>query len=148
MLVLRSSSLIALVDPAHGAEILELVDSHTGSQLLGRPPYQPAAPHAGDLDEETWTAAYRGGWQLVAPNAGNACSVEGVRHGFHGAASNGSWTVAEAHEGAVRALWAGHGLGAERVISIDGQTVAVETEWTAAGAAAPLTTSTSALTSP
>src|SRR5437763_1137064 len=138
MLVLRSSSLIALVDPAHGAEIVELVDVETGSQLLGRPPYQPTVPRDGDLDEETWTAAYRGGWQVVAPNAGNACSVQGVRHGFHGAASVGRWTLAESHEGAMRALWAGHGLEAERVISLDGSSVSVETEWTAPADVAPM----------
>ena len=29
----------------------------------------------GDLDETTWTESYRGGWQTVLPNAGNACDA-------------------------------------------------------------------------
>ena len=93
MIVLRSKELLALVDPAHGAEILELVHLPTGRRLLGRPPFSTEPPVPGDLPEDVWTASYRGGWQLAAPNAGASCRVGDVEHGFHGRASNDPWEV-------------------------------------------------------
>ncbi len=61
--------------PAHGGEILDLVDLRTGRQLLGRPPFGSNLPIlGGDLDEDdAGRESYRGGWQTVLPNAGNAC---------------------------------------------------------------------------
>jgi hypothetical protein len=114
VLVLRSDSVLARIDPAHGAEVLELVDLRSGRQLLGRPPFGAELPAPGDLDEDTWTAAWRGGWQGCLPNAGNACTVDGAYHGFHGRASNDPWEVLHADEGACLVRWQGHGLGAER----------------------------------
>jgi hypothetical protein len=65
-----------LVDPVHGAEVLELVHLPTGRRLLGRrPPFSTELPVAGDLPEDVWTASDRGGWRLAAPNAGTACRV-------------------------------------------------------------------------
>jgi hypothetical protein len=86
VIVLQAGNLLVRVDPAHGGEILDLVDTRSGAQYLGRPPFASLPPQAGELDEDTWTDRYRGGWQTVAPNAGNACAVGGVDHGFHGAA--------------------------------------------------------------
>ena len=77
MIVLRSDELLVRVDPSHGGEILDLVDLRTGRQLLGRPPFGSVPPAVGDLDEETWTASYRGGWQVLFPNAGSPCTVNG-----------------------------------------------------------------------
>ena len=62
MIVLRSARLIARLDPAHGGEILDLIDLSSGRQLLGRPPFASSLPIDGDIDEEGWTARYRGGW--------------------------------------------------------------------------------------
>ena len=39
MIVLQSNELLVRVDPAHGAEILDLVNPRTGTQYLGRPPF-------------------------------------------------------------------------------------------------------------
>ena len=75
MIVLRSEELLALVDPAHGAEMLELVHLSTGRRVLGRPPFATEPAVAGDLPEDLWTASYRGGWQptrLAAPAFGAA----------------------------------------------------------------------------
>ena len=114
MIVLRSAEVLIRVDPAHGGEILDLVDLRTGRQLLGRPPFGSTVPVAGDLDEGTWTAAYRGGWQVLLPNAGNACRVDGRRHGFHGRASNDPWSVEERDESSVTLAWSGQGVAARR----------------------------------
>jgi hypothetical protein len=52
VIVLRSEELLALVDPVHGAEVLELVHLPTGRRLLGRPPFSTEPPVAGDLPED------------------------------------------------------------------------------------------------
>jgi hypothetical protein len=111
---MRSEDLLARVDPAHGAEVLDLVELRHGRQLLGRPPFGSEPPQGGDLEEDPWTAAWRGGWQGCLPNAGSACAVDGIRHGFHGRASNDPWQVLEADDASCRVRWQGHGLSAER----------------------------------
>jgi hypothetical protein len=130
MLVLRSDAVLARVDPAHGAEVLDLVDLRSGGQLLGRPPFGSDPPRAGDLDEETWTASWRGGWQGCLPNAGSACRVDGVPHGFHGRASNDPWVVVESDERSCRVRWEGKGLAAERRLTAS-DSLGVATEVTA-----------------
>ena len=137
MIVLRSDRVLVRLDPAHGGEILDLVDLDTGRQLLGRPPFASERPLGGDLDEATWTARYRGGWQIVFPNAGNACEVEGDQHGFHGRASNDPWRVVEAGEAAATLVWDGHWLSAERRLEMRADTVRVETEVRGVGRRAP-----------
>jgi hypothetical protein len=138
VIVLQADDLLVRIDPRHGGEILDLVDIGTGAQYLGRPPFAAAAPQAGDLDEDAWTDRYRGGWQTVAPNAGNACTVDGVHHGFHGAASVGAWTVAGADQGAVTLTWTAHGLAASRRLAIEDGGLAIETAWRATSGPAPL----------
>jgi hypothetical protein len=66
VIVLQTSDLFVRLDPAHGGEILDLINPHTGAQYLGRPPFASLPPQAGELDEGTWTSSYRGGWQTVA----------------------------------------------------------------------------------
>jgi hypothetical protein len=123
MIVLSSPELLARVDPRHGAEVIDLVDLRTGRQLLGRPPFASREPVPGDLDEET--ASYRGGWQLVTPNAGNPCVVNGERHGFHGRASNDPWQVVETGPAHAVLAWQGHGLAVERRLEAAGSELRV-----------------------
>jgi hypothetical protein len=138
MIVLRSEELLVRLDPAHGGEILDLVHLESGRQLLGRPPFATEPPRPGDLDEPVWTASYRGGWQLVTPNAGTMCEVDGVRHGFHGRASNDPWAVVEAAAGAAVLAWEGHGLGIERRLVLEGGAVVVETRMRALAGRVPV----------
>ena len=128
MLVLRSEAVLARVDPAHGTEVLELVDLRSGRQLLGRPPFGSELPRAGDLDEEAWTSCWRGGWQGCLPNAGSACTVDGTAHGFHGRASNDPWEVLEGAEASLVARWRGHGLKALRRLEATGDGLSIATE--------------------
>jgi hypothetical protein len=138
MLVLRSAELLVRLDQGHGGEILDLVDLATGRQLLGRPPFASAEPLGGDLDEETWTARYRGGWQIAAPNAGSVCEVDGVRHGFHGRASNDPWDVIDSSESWCVLGWTGHGLRIERRLTLENGALDVSVEVTAVAQRAPL----------
>lgn len=138
MIVLQTDDLLVRLDPGHGGEILDLIDPRTGTQYLGRPPFAPLPPRAGELDEDTWTDSYRGGWQTVAPNAGNACTVDGVDHGFHGAASVGTWQVDDRAPDAVTLAWEGHGLVASRRLAIRDGALVVETDWRATTSATPM----------
>jgi len=140
VIVIRSAELLVRIDPRHGGEILDFVDLRTGRQLLGRPPFSSGEPLAGDLDEETWTAAYRGGWQLLVPNAGNPCTVAGDRHGFHGRGSNDPWRVLTANETSATLSWSGHGLEVERRLSVEEAALAVTTEIRAPNEPAPFLT--------
>ena len=138
MLVLSSDDVMARIDPRHGAEVLDLVDLRSGRQLLGRPPFGAEPPTAGDLDEGPWTSAWRGGWQGCLPNAGNACDVNGTRHGFHGRASNDPWQVEEADAARCVASWQGHGLRAERRIEAAGGGLRITTLVTALEEGTPM----------
>ena len=123
MIVLRSEELLALVDPSHGAEILELIHVPTGRRVLGRPPFATERPAAGDLAEDVWTASYRGGWQLAAPNAGAVSRVGDVEHGFHGRASNDPWKVLAVEPSRATVEWRGHGLALHRTVELTGSDV-------------------------
>lgn len=125
MIVLADSDLLVRIDPGHGGEIVDLVELATGRQLLGRPPFGSLPPAGGPLDEERWTASYRGGWQTVLPNAGNPCELDGERHGFHGRASNDAWRVADAGPRMATLTWAGHGLEVEKHVALESGAVAV-----------------------
>jgi hypothetical protein len=135
---LRSTDLVVEIDPDHGAEIIEVIDSRTGFRLLGHPPFDAEAPCGGDLDEESWTARYRGGWQLLCPNAGNASQVGPARHGFHGRASIDPWELISAGPDRALLRWSGHGLELSRSVTLQRDTIAVELQWRATGAPAPL----------
>jgi hypothetical protein len=125
MLNLASRSVAVRIDPRHGGEVLDVVDLRSGRQLLGRPPFASDEPRPGELDETTWTRCYRGGWQLLVPNAGNACVVDGVAHGFHGRASTDPWEVSEVTGDGATLSWAGHGIGVERRFTLRDDTVTV-----------------------
>jgi hypothetical protein len=138
VLVLRSESLLAIVDPRHGAEILDLIDVERGRHVLGHPGYSPIDPVPGDLDEDTWIRSYRGGWQLIAPNTGNACVVDGDRHGFQGSSSTEPWEVLDSGPSAASLAWSGHGLGFERRVEVIGDRVEIEVSVRALDHPAPL----------
>jgi hypothetical protein len=131
MVNLTSESVAVRIDPRHGGEVIDLIDLRSGRQLLGRPPFASDEPRSGELDETTWTRSYRGGWQLLVPNAGNPCAVDGVAHGFHGRASTDPWEVGEQGASAATLAWEGHGLRIERSFSLAGTEVAVRSTVTA-----------------
>lgn len=138
MLILRSEGLLCRIDPTHGGEVIDLVELRTGKQILGRTPFSTNAPQAGDLDESTWTASYRGGWQFLAPNAGNQCSVSDVSHGFHGRASNDPWHVLDADLSTCAMAWSGHGISIEREVRLEGRCLKATSTVTATSGPAPM----------
>lgn len=91
---LESRSLRATVRPQVGGTITAIEHKESGLSVLGSVPWEPvdlplesgAAP-----DEATWLTRFTGGWPLLFPNGGDACTVDGAFHGFHGEASISSW---------------------------------------------------------
>lgn len=138
LVVLRSERLLAIVDPRHGAEILDLIDIERGRHVLGHPGFAPIDAVEGDLNEETWIRSYRGGWQMIAPNTGNACTIDGDCHGFQGSSSTEPWRVLEAGPSAAAFAWSGHGLAFERRLALVDDRVEIAVTVRAVDRAAPL----------
>jgi hypothetical protein len=92
--LLESESLRVAVRPQVGGTITAIEHKQLGLSVLGTVPWKAvespiescAAP-----DERTWLTRYTGGWPLLFPNGGDACTFEGVIHGFHGEASISPW---------------------------------------------------------
>jgi hypothetical protein len=125
VIALERDGTVAIVDPAHGGEVLELI-TPGGARPLGRSPFGPRPPLAGELSADSWEDRYRGGWQLAAPNSGNASRVDGVEHGFHGGVSTAVWEV-ETRTASSAGLVCEHGsLRFERTLELrDGRLRAV-----------------------
>jgi hypothetical protein len=95
--VIGSDALAVHVDPRVGGTITRVLHKPTGLSVLGCVPWtaveEPLPEQA--RDESEWLTRYTGGWPLLFPNAGDACTVEGRFHGFHGEASISPWDIVE-----------------------------------------------------
>jgi hypothetical protein len=92
--VIESAVLRITVNPAVGGTIDAIEHKGLGASVLGSVPWEPeAGPAESDAapDEKTWLRWYGGGWPLLFPNGADACTFEGVFHGFHGEASLAAW---------------------------------------------------------
>jgi galactose mutarotase-like enzyme len=100
-LAVEGDGLRAVLLPDKGAELVELHDLRTGIDLLAHLREAPAddgtlRPAGTEFDR--W---YAGGWQMLLPNGGDACTVDGVDHAFHGEAWARGWEVVRERPGAV-----------------------------------------------
>lgn len=86
------------VRPEQGCDITSIVHRPTGCELLFQSPWahsgrtRGAGPFAAD-SVTAWLDRYPGGWQLLLPNAGPPCDVDGTEWVFHGEASQTPWSV-------------------------------------------------------
>ena len=102
--VLDNGVLRVAVTPFVGGTITAIEHKALGLSVLGRTPWDPLDVPLDSLaapDERTWLTRYGGGWPLLFPNGGDACTFAGAVHGFHGEASVGPW-VAEAGASTLR----------------------------------------------
>lgn len=86
------------IDPHRGASILHFgATSAPADNVLASYHWESPLPQANGYgtSQQDWLSGYRGGWQLLTPNAGAESSVAGVRHPFHGEVSTASWHVIE-----------------------------------------------------
>jgi hypothetical protein len=122
---LRNGALRARVQAGHGFEITSVtVDEH---EILSVMPWQHGVAVQA-ADEDAWTCAWTGGWQLAAPSSGNACVAEGIPQGFHGNASQAAWTITDNTLDSASAVWGDDGgLRLERTVVLDDHTVRVTT---------------------
>jgi hypothetical protein len=91
---IASKKLRATVNPRVGGTITHIKQLDSGLSVLGKVPWDAIEAPIGGLaarDETHWLTRYTGGWPLLFPNGGNACTVDGVFHGFHGEASIAPW---------------------------------------------------------
>ncbi len=124
---LSCGDLEAVVAPEQGCEVRSL--RFRGAELLFQAPWAPAPMPRAPATAEDWEAAWRGGWQILLPNSGEPCTVDGRRHGFHGDASIASWNVLTAGPAEVLAAWTdADGLVAERSVELVPGGVRVRTE--------------------
>jgi galactose mutarotase-like enzyme len=117
-----SDELRVAVDPARGGAIRSAVATRASTELLYRPHWRAGKLDAATTHERAWTRAWRGGWNLLVPNAGAACEVEGRRHPFHGNGSTDPWRVVARDACSLVLRWwdAGGTLEVERRIDVDG----------------------------
>jgi galactose mutarotase-like enzyme len=137
---IESDALSVRITPSVGGTITQVRHKPTGLSVLGRVPWTAVeAPLAAPArDEPQWLTRYSGGWPLLFPNAGDACTVEGVFHGFHGEASIMPWTIHES--GASQLVLERHftviPAHMRRTFTVTGDTLSVHEDLTYSGDAA------------
>jgi hypothetical protein len=98
------------LDPGRGADLLSLVHRTSGIEVLFSTPWRAhaddirwgiSAPRASD-PVAGFLERYRGGWNLLCPNAGPPRLVHGSPVGFHGEAVAAAWEIVHAGPAQVR----------------------------------------------
>ena len=136
-LTIDSAALSVRVEPKVGGTITEILHRPTGLSVLGRVPWTPIAEPlpVPARDEPEWLTRYTGGWPLLFPNAGDACTVDGRFHGFHGEASISAWDVVTSNASSLLLHRHFTVLPVEmrRTITIDGETLTIDETLTYSG---------------
>lgn len=137
-IILEGDGLHVTVDPVIGGTITSIRHKASGASVLGTVPWTPnpgpahtnAAP-----DENAWLPYYTGGWPILFPNGGDACTFDGVFHGFHGEASLAEWDAAQEAAGrlVMRRRFAAVPADMEREIVVEGESVTIRERVTLRG---------------
>jgi hypothetical protein len=138
LIVLESDRLRIAVDPMVGGTIRSIEHLELGVSVLGTVPWKaestPLDP-AAVKDPATWLTRYAGGWTILFPNAGDACTFRGVFHGFHGEGSIASWDMRSAADRFIlRRRFAAAAVELEREITLDGDLLILRETARATGA--------------
>jgi hypothetical protein len=103
MIALHNKHLTVGVDESLGGEITQIQSN--GVDLLAyydwESPVGSRQSSGYGHERHDWLSDYRGGWQLLVPNAGPECDVDGVHHPFHGEWSRTRVTIEEQTQTAV-----------------------------------------------
>jgi len=96
--VLENERIRVVVLPEKGCDIYSLVARQHDIDLLWKAPWGLRPPGFTSAlahgTEAAWMDQYEGGWQVIFPNGGTACTYAGAPLGFHGEASVSPWTYA------------------------------------------------------
>jgi hypothetical protein len=124
-LVLLENDLLRItVDPMVGGTIRSVEHREFGFSVLGKVPWKaettPLDPGT-VKDADLWLTRYTGGWPILFPNGGDACTFHGVFHGFHGEGSIAPWDMrSEADRLTLHRRFATVPVELEREIALDG----------------------------
>ncbi len=87
--------LSATILPEKGCDLYSLEYRPRGIDLLWKSPWPTRKPGSSigtaASSEAAWLEHYEGGWQILFPNGGDACSYKGAELNFHGEASVSPW---------------------------------------------------------
>jgi galactose mutarotase-like enzyme len=128
-LVLENDALRVAVDPTVGGAITAIEHKATGASVLGTVPWTPRPGPATTVaapDEISWLPYYTGGWPVLFPNGGDACTFDGVFHGFHGEASLAAWEIEQGGTGLrLRHRFATVPVEMARDVTLEGETLVI-----------------------
>jgi len=117
---LAGSDLVARVDEL-GCRIASLRHRASGGEVLFVAPWtsRPLPPRPASNAE--WVAHWRGGWDVLVPNAGAPSGGGDDARGFHGEASVERWSLQVEAPERLTGRWTDRtGLTVERSIAVDG----------------------------
>jgi galactose mutarotase-like enzyme len=133
MIELRTPRLVARVDPDRGGAIAGIsafgeddwlwsTDGVDLARIAQAPDEDP-----GTLSMRDWQLHSRGGWEVMAPNAGDRGVVAGREYPFHGTAGRATWQVGSQRDAAIELTFADDTLGfrSRRVIEVRDATCTV-----------------------
>lgn len=134
---LETADLSVTIDPQLGGTVTAIIHKAQGLSVLGTVPWEtrpgPAATIAAP-DETAWLPYYSGGWPLLFPNGGDACSFDGMFHGFHGEASLAVWAAEQKPDGLrLHRRFETVPVEMERLIGVEGETVTIRETVTSHG---------------
>lgn len=99
MLTLHNSELEVTLEPSYGAQIISIARPNSGSNALAHYDWAtPARARDGQRyndNTQEWLSNYRGGWQELFPNSGEASVARDTVTPFHGEVSTASWDIVE-----------------------------------------------------
>jgi Domain of unknown function (DUF4432) len=129
LLELSSEDLRVVLCPSRGAEIVFV--GPPGDNRLAwyewNTPVRASESQSYGSSELDFLSEYRGGWQVLFPNAGAESEIEGVPLPFHGEAAGTPWQVLEAGPSEARLrVPARLPLVLERTVRVEGRTLFVE----------------------
>lgn len=127
MIRLASDALAVELDSAVGGEVLA-VRGPDGRNVLYETPWDADERAERGADGDSWVRGWRGGWQLLFPNAGEPCVVDGVDHPFHGDFALGGTTPLEGADGTTAEVaWQTDTWSVRRAYATRGDTLRITT---------------------
>jgi Domain of unknown function (DUF4432) len=92
--VLENDDIRVVVLPDKGAEIHQIIDLRSGTEILFAAPWglqEPGAPPLPGSAEDAFMWNYAGGWQELFPSVNEPCTYRGKEIPFHGEVASLPW---------------------------------------------------------